>query len=92
MTRSGLVPLDLASDGTGGELGGVGVGEETFWVGLEGGDGETSSRVGYQSQQVILVLRFKECYLLPLVTTPVSNGPRTHPRDARHDHSFKSSG
>lgn len=41
-----LVPLDLASDGTGGELGGVGVGEEANRVGLEVGYGEARTLVG----------------------------------------------
>lgn len=45
-SSSRLVLLELASDGAGGELHGVGVGEETSRVGLEGGNGETSSGVG----------------------------------------------
>lgn len=43
---SGLVPLNLTSDGSGDELGGVGVGEETLGVSLEVGNGEASSGVG----------------------------------------------
>jgi len=41
-----LVVLELTSDGTGGELGGVGVGKEALGVSLELCDGESGSSVG----------------------------------------------
>lgn len=44
-SSSNLVPLELASDGTGGELGGVGVGEEALGHSLELGDGEAGTGV-----------------------------------------------
>lgn len=45
-TDGRLVPLKLTSDGTGRELGSVGVGKEALGVSLERSDGEARSSVG----------------------------------------------
>lgn len=42
----GILELELSSDGSGDELGGVGVGEETRRVGLDLGERETGCGIG----------------------------------------------
>jgi hypothetical protein len=46
IAASDLVPLELTSDGTGGELDSVCVGKEALGVSLELSDGESSSGIG----------------------------------------------